>query len=106
MRRSEVWWAQLDPPSGQRPVLLLSRDQAYQVREFILIAPLTTRIRRIPTEVPLGPKDGLPKRCVVNLDVLATISKTILRQRIATLSPEKEHAVNQALLFALGIEVS
>lgn len=106
MRRGEVWWAQFDSPLGRRPVLLLFRDQAYQVREFILIAPLTTRIRRIPTEVPLGPKDGLPKRCVVNLDVLATIPKTILRQRIATLSPEKKHAVDQALLFALGIEVS
>ncbi len=106
MRRGEVWWAQLDPPSGQRPVLLHSRDQAYQVREFILIAPVTTRMRRIPTEVPLGPKDGLPKRCVVNLDVLATIPKTQLRRRITVLSPAKEQAVNQALLFALGIEIS
>ena len=59
MRRGEVWWAELAAPAGRRPVLLLSRDEAYLVRELVTIAPLTTRVRQIPSEVPLGPGDGV-----------------------------------------------
>jgi len=61
MQRGEIWWAELEPPAGRRPVLLLSRDEAYSVRELITVAPVTTRMRRIPSEVPLGLEDGLPK---------------------------------------------
>jgi mRNA interferase MazF len=73
MRRGEVWWAELPPPAGRRPVVLLSRDEAYSVRELVTIAPVTSRIRGIPTEVRLGPEDGLPKPCVINLDTITTI---------------------------------
>ncbi|RPJ34838.1 MAG: type II toxin-antitoxin system PemK/MazF family toxin [Planctomycetaceae bacterium] len=54
MRRGEVWWADLPPPTGRRPVVLLSRDDAYAVRALVTVAPVTTRIRSIPAEVPLG----------------------------------------------------
>lgn len=104
MRRGEVWWAVLPPPAGRRPVLLLSRDQAYLVRALITVAPLTTRIRSIPVEVPLGPEDGLPSRCVVNLDSLSTIPKSALEARIVPLSPEKLRAADDALRFALGLD--
>ena len=57
---------ELPPPAGRRPVVLLSRDEAYAVRELVTVAPLTTRRRRIPTEVALGRADGLPRRCVAN----------------------------------------
>lgn len=70
MRRGEVWWTDLPPPAGRRPVVLLSRNEAYAVRELVTVAPITTRARRIPTEVPLGPAEGLPKACVVNLDTI------------------------------------
>lgn len=65
MRRGEVWWANLDPPAGRRPALLLSRDDAYAVRLLVTIAPVTTRMRGIPVEVPLGPADGLDRPCAV-----------------------------------------
>ena len=61
MKRGEVWWAEVGPPAGRRPVLLLSRNEAYAVRELVMVAPLTTRIRGIPSEVSLGDEDGVPR---------------------------------------------
>jgi len=104
MKRGEIWWAELDPPAGRRPVLLLSRDEAYAVRELVIVAPVTTRIRHIPSEVPLGPEDGLPKPCVINLDTITTIAKASLRDKLTALNPEKLKAVVVALHFALGFE--
>ena len=104
MRRGEIWWAELALPAGRRPVLLLSRDEAYAVRELVTVAPVTTRMRHIASEVPLGPENGLPKLCVANLDTITTIAKTSLQERLVTLSPEKLKAVEVALHFALGLE--
>ncbi len=104
MKRGEIWWAELSPPAGRHPVLLLSRDEAYAVRELVIVAPVTTRMRHIPSEVPLGPDDGLPKPCVINLDTITTIAKASLRDRLTTLSPEKLKAAEVALHFALGLE--
>jgi len=103
MRRGELWWADLPAPAGRRPVVLLSRNEAYAVRELVTVAPVTTRIRRIPTEVELGRRDGLPKRCVANLDTITTIPKLTLTTRIARLVPQKIAAVEAALRFALGL---
>jgi mRNA interferase MazF len=103
LKRGEVWWADLPPPAGTRPVVLLSRDEAYAVRSLVIVAPVTTRIRNIPSEVPLGPGDGLPRPCVLNVDTITTIAKASLRQRIAGLSPEKMRAVETAIRFALGL---
>jgi len=104
MRRGEIWWAELAPPAGRRPVLLLSRNEAYAVRELVTVAPVTTRMRHIPSEVPLGPEDGLPKPCVANLDTITTIAKRSLQEKLVPLSPEKLKAVEAALHFALGLE--
>ena len=68
MRKGEIWWANLPPPVGKRPVVLLSRNEAYAVRNAVTVAEVTSTIRGIPVEVPLGPEDGLPKKCVANLD--------------------------------------
>jgi len=103
MRRGEVWWADLPRPAGRRPVVLLSRNEAYAVRQLVTVAPITTRIRRIPTEVELGSGDGLPKRCVANLDTVTTIPKRTLTMRITALTLEKVVAVDRALKFALGL---
>ena len=86
MRRGEIWWAELAPPAGRRPVLLLSRNEAYAIRQLVTVAPVTTRMRHIPVEVPLGPEDGLPKPCVVNLDTIATIAKRGLQERLLFLA--------------------
>jgi len=104
VRRGEIWWAELTPPAGRRPLLLLSRNEAYEVRELVTVAPVTTRMRHIPSEVPLGPEDGLPKPCVVNLDTITTIAKRSLQERLVSLSPEKLKEVEAALHFVLGLE--
>ena len=104
MRRGEIWWAELAPPAGRRPVLLLSRNEAYAVRELVTVAPVTTRIRRIASEVSLGPEEGLPRPCVVNLDSVTTIAKGSLRERLTVLTPEKLKEVEAALHFALALE--
>ena len=103
MKRGEIWWAELDPPAGRRPVLLVSRDEAYSVRELITVAPVTTRIRHIPSEVPLGIDNGLPKPCVINLDTITTIAKTSLCERVTILNQEKQKDVELALHFVLGM---
>jgi len=103
MKRGEIWWADLGQPAGRRPVLLLSRDEAYSVRELLTVAPVTTRVRHIPSEVPLDLKDGLPRPCVINLDTITTISKASLSERLTVLSAEKQRAVEIALRFALGL---
>jgi len=103
MRRGEVWWAELPAPAGRRPVLLLSRDEAYLVRELVTVAPLTTRVRQIPSEVPLGPGDGVPKTCVVNLDTITTIPRRTLTERLTALSPIKLAAIDRAVRFSLGL---
>lgn len=104
MRRGEVWWAQLPLPVGRRPVVLLSRDEAYVVRNAITVAEVTSTIRGIPVEVELGPEEGLPKKCVVNLDTIVTIRKDLLIERIAILRDEKIAQINSAIKFALSIE--
>jgi mRNA interferase MazF len=104
MKRGEVWWAELPAPAGRRPVVLLSRDEAYAVRELVTVAPITTRIRNIPIEVPLGPNEGLPKKCVANLDTITTIPKSILLERISVLPAPKITALNKAIRFALELE--
>jgi mRNA interferase MazF len=103
MKRGEIWWAELGPPAGTRPVLLLSRDEAYLVRELVTVAPMTTRIRHIPTEVALGLEDGLPRPCVINLDSITTIAKSSLAERLSVLSTQKQVEVESALHFALGL---
>ncbi len=104
MKRGEVWWAELGGQArGRRPVLLLSRDEAYLVRELVTIAPITTRVRNIPAEVALGPEDGLPRPCVANVDVMTTIAKASLRERLTTLVPAKLDEVETAIHFSLGL---
>ena len=105
MRRGEVWWAELPPPIGRRPVLLLSRDAAYSVRTSVTVAVITRTIRSIPVEVLLGQEDGMPIECVVNLDNILTMPKSRLTERITTLSAEKMTAVVKTIVFALDLRV-
>jgi mRNA interferase MazF len=104
VRRGEVWWAELPPPVGRRPVILLSRDAAYLVRTSVTVGTVTRIARNIPVEVPLGPEDGMPQPCVANLDDILTVPKTRLAARITTLTPEKMDAVARAVMFALDLK--
>ncbi len=103
MRRGEIWWAELDSPAGRRPVVLLSPDEAYSVPSPVIVAPVTTRIRHIASEVALGTDDGMPQACVANLDTITTISKDCLRNRLALLRPDKIKELDTAIHFALGM---
>jgi mRNA interferase MazF len=85
--------------------VLLSRDVAYRVRTSITVAIVTRVVRNIPIEVSLGPEDGLPERCVVNLDVILTIPKARLTGRITMLSPEKMTSIARAVIFTLDLKV-
>jgi mRNA interferase MazF len=103
MRRGEIWWAELPPPVGRRPVLLLSRNEAYAVRNAVTVAEITSTIRGIPVEVGLDQEDGMPKRCIVNLDTIVTIRKELLKERLTTLREEKMAQVNSGIKFALAV---
>jgi len=104
MKRGEVWWVDMPPPAGRRPALLLSRDAAYRVRAAITVAPITRTVRNIPVEVVLDRSDGMPARCVVNLDDITTLPKVLIQQRITALSAEKLQQVDQAIRFALDLD--
>ena len=104
VKQYEIWWADLPKPAGRRPVLLLSRDDAYTVLNKFVAAEVTATIRRIPIEVPLGSIEGMAKPCVVNCDNLRTISKVSLVKRISKLSHKRAHEVKRAVGYALAWE--
>ena len=105
MNRGEVRWYTFRAPDKRRPVLILTRSSAVSFLTGITIAPLTTVIREIPTEVLLMPEtDGVPEECVVNLDNLQTIQKAQVGRLITTLSPLRMAEVEAALCFALGMD--
>ncbi len=104
MRQYQIWWADLPKPAGRRPVLLLSRDDAYGVLNKFVAAEITATIRNIPIEVPLGPTEGMPKPCVVNCDNLRTISKADLATQISKIPDHRVIEVKRAIGYALGWE--
>lgn len=104
MRRGEVWWANLPEPWGRRPVLLLARDEAYSVLTWVMVAPITTNVRPIPTAVALSPDaDGVPRVCAAALDTVQAIRTSWLDVRITSLGPERMREVEQAVHFALDL---
>ena len=101
MKRGEVRWAE-HPDWPRRPALILTRDEAIDRLNEIFVILATTTIRGLPTEVELGPDDGMPRTCVLNADRTATIAKGYLGEVISTLGPEKLPAACQALDRATG----
>jgi mRNA interferase MazF len=104
VKQYEIWWADLPKPAGRRPVLLLSRDDAYAVLNKFVAAEITATVRDIPLEVPLGSIEGMSKPCVVNCDNLRTISKVYLVKKISKLSQKRIHEVKRAVGYALAWE--
>jgi mRNA interferase MazF len=104
VKQYEIWWADLPKPAGRRPVLLLSRDDAYEVLNKFVAAEITATIRHIPIEVPLGSIEGMSRPCVVNCDNLRTISKVHLVKKISKLSQKRIHEVKRAVGYALAWE--
>lgn len=104
MRRGEIWWARLPAPWGRRPVLMLARNEAYGRLSWLTVAPLTSTIRNIPSEVPLSPQlDGIPQASAINLDHILSVHQSWLDGFIVHLRPERMQAVEQAIHFALAL---
>ena len=102
MRRGEVRWYTCARPDKRRPVLLLTRDSALEFLGEVTVAPITSTIREIPSEVQLTAADGLSRDCTVNLDHLQTVARAKLGPVVTTLDSRKMAEVRAALLFALG----
>jgi mRNA interferase MazF len=102
MKRGEVRWYRFARPDKNRPVVILTRDSALEFLGEVTVAPITSIIRDIPTEVLLTKEDGMPRDCAVNLDHLQTVSKGKIGPLITTLSSVKMSELRLALLFALG----
>lgn len=101
MRRGDVWWVE-HPGVGRRPHLVLTREAAVPVLTSVLAVPATRTIRGIPTEVEVGPADGMPEHCVLSLDNVRAIAKAAFVERICTLGPEPMARVCRALALATG----
>lgn len=102
MRRGDIFWADLGPPAGRRPVIVLTRDAAIPVLSAVVVAPITRTVREIASEVALGPEEGLPEECVAVCDSLLTIPKSRCDQEPvgrldATRVPELDAAVRFGL---------
>ena len=102
MKRGEVRWYVFPRPDKRRPVLILTRDSALEFLGEVTVAPITSAIRDIPSEVLLTNADGVPRDCAVNLDHLQTVSKGKIGSLITTLSTAKMQQVHSSLIFALG----
>jgi mRNA interferase MazF len=102
MKRGEVRWYQFSRPDKKRPVVILTRDSALEFLGEVTVAPITTTIRDIPTEVLITRADGMLRDCAVNLDHIQTVSKGKIGSLIATLSVSKMQQMRPSLLFALG----
>ncbi len=100
MRRGEVRWYRFARPDRRRPVVILTRDSALDFLGEVTVAPITTTIRDIPTELMLTKPDGMPRECAVNLDHIQTVSKARLGSLITTLRSEKMLELRSSLLFA------
>lgn len=103
MKRGEIRWYKFKSPDKKRPVLILTRDSVISYLGEVTIAPITSIIRNIPSEVFLSKDDGLRKDCVVNCDHIQTVSKSKIGSLIATLPNKKNKNLKKAINFALAL---
>jgi len=99
-RRGEVWWGEIEDV-GRRPFLVMTRTAAIALLNNVLAAPVTRTIRSIPTELPLGPDDGMPVECAASFDNLRVVPKAYLVDRVCTLEPIRLLEACQALRAAV-----
>ena len=103
MKRGEIRWYTFKTPDKRRPVVILTRDSILEYLGEVTVAPVTTTIRNIPSEVFLSRDDSMPNDCAINFDHIQTVSKGKIGSLITSLSSEKLQEVREALLFALNI---
>ncbi|MGH8242067.1 MAG: type II toxin-antitoxin system PemK/MazF family toxin [Steroidobacteraceae bacterium] len=104
VNRGDVCWYTFKAPDKKRPVLVLTRNSAIAVLNSVTIAPITSTIRKIPTEVVLTRDDGLPNTCAANFDNIQTVPKSNVGDRIARLTARRMREAAAAVSFALGFD--
>ncbi len=100
-RRGEVWWGEIED-LGRRPFLIMTRPSAIPVLNHLVAAPVTRTIRDIPTELRLGPDDGMPAECAASFDNIRVVPKALLVERICALGPDRLAQACAALRTALA----
>ena len=100
--RGEIRLCPFARPDKRRPVVVLTRDSVIPYLSAVTVAPITSTIRGVASEVQLGEADGMKRPCAVNLHNLVTVPKSRLGKRVAVLSPERLDEICSALGFALG----
>jgi mRNA interferase MazF len=103
MRRGEIRWYTFKKPDKQRPVLVLTRDSILEYLGEVTVAPVTTTVRGIPSEVVLSTEDGMPRECAINCDHIQTVSKGKVGGAITTVSSSRMTQVTRAIRFALNL---
>ena len=103
MERGEVRWALFAPPDEERPVVVLTRTSAIRYLNAVTVAPVTSSIRGVPSEVMLTTEDGIPVESAANLHNIQTIPKKNIGRYITTLSRERMRDIESAIHFSLGI---
>ena len=103
MNRGEIRWYKFKSPDKKRPVQILTRDSILEYLGEVTVAPVTSTVRDIPSEVFLSRDDGMARDSAINLDHIQTVSKGKIGSIITKLSPEKLLQVRQAILFALDL---
>jgi len=103
VKRGEVRWYKFASPDKKRPVLILTRDSVLRYLGEVTIAPITTTIRDIPSEVFLSTDDGMHRDCAINCDHIQTVSKGKIGVLITQLSPTQMNAVTKAVGFGLNL---
>ena len=103
MKRGEVRWYKFKHPDKKRPVVILTRNSILEYLGEVTVAPVTSTIRDIPSEVPLSRVDGMHNDCAVNCDHLQTVSKANIGALITTLSQGKLGEIHDAIRFALNL---
>ena len=103
MKRGEIRWYKFKAPDKKRPVLILTRDSILEYLGEVTVAPITTTVRDIPSEVFLSKQDGMIKDCAINFDHIQTISKGKIGSLITALSTDKLKIVSEAIRFALNL---
>ena len=100
--RGEIWMYRFAQPDKRRPVVVLTRDDVVPLLRQLMVAPITSKVRGLPSEVVVGEEEGLKQRSVVNLDHVQTVTKDRLSRYIGKLAPEKMRFVCHALSIATG----
>lgn len=105
MNQGDVYWHTFRLPDKRRPVLILTRNSVIPFLNNVTVAPVTTTIRCISSEVFLTPEDdGMPDDCVINTDNIQTIQKSNLGNYITTLSLDRMREVRASIEYALGFD--